>query len=404
MKLRLLAVLAALGLPLAFAGGYWLGQSPLAPIALYGPATDTPQPAREAFAPFWEVWELAHRSYYQQPLDEGILAQGAIDGMLAALDDPYTRYLPPEAEAAARQSMEGEVEGIGAEVTEEDGFVVIVSPFEGSPAERAGLAPGDILLAADGVELTGLGVAEAAEIVRGPAGTPVTLLVEREGEQFEVTVVRDIIRIPSVRGEMLDEGIAYLRLSRFANNTTDELTALLEELFAQEPRGLILDLRRNPGGGLDSAVNVADEFLPAGPILIERFGDGRERLFEATDDGLAEEIPLVVLVDEGSASASEVLAGALRDRDRAVIIGVTSFGKGTVQTWASLSNGGGVRITVARWLTPEGAWVHDQGLTPDYVIHAPDEPVEEIAQDPQVRAAIDYLAGRPITSQPEAEE
>ncbi|MCI0399025.1 MAG: S41 family peptidase, partial [Chloroflexi bacterium] len=360
-------------------------------------AAATPEQAEEAFEPFWETWQLLHERYFEQPLDDQQLAEGAIEGMLATLGDPNTRYLSPQAETAERQSFEGEIEGIGAEVTtDETGAIIVVAPFEGSPAEAVGLLPGDILRAADGVELTGLDVGEAASIVRGPAGTTVHLTVQRGDELFELDVVRDIIRVPSVRGEMLEEGIAYLRLSRFANDTAEELHTILEELLAQEPKGLILDLRSNPGGGLGTAVDVADEFLTAGPILVERFGDGREELFEATDEGLAQEIPMVVLIDEGSASASEVLAGAIRDRERGILIGQLSFGKGTVQTWQELTNGGGVRITVARWLTPDGAWVHEQGLTPDFIVALP-EPGNEEFNDTQLQAAVDYLLGRPVS-------
>jgi carboxyl-terminal processing protease len=401
MKQRFLNAAATFFLTIVIFGvGYWLGQSPWAPVNLFIPGAATAD-AESSFATLWEVQQLLQRHYYSQPLDQEKLAQGAIDGMLATLDDPNTRYLPPESEAAARAVMEGELEGIGAEVTNEDGNIVVVAPFEGSPAEAAGIQPGDILREADGVALTGMDVGEAAALVRGPAGTTVELLIERDGEQFTLRVVRDVIRVPSVRGEMLADNIAYVRLSRFGNTTAEELEAILAELMGREPAGLILDLRSNPGGSLTTAVSVADQFLPEGLILTERFGSGHEETYEASDEGLAQDVPLVVLIDEGSASASEVLAGAIRDHDRGVLIGVTSFGKGTVQTWQSLRNGGGVRITVARWLTPDGAWIHETGLEPDYRIplaedFSPDE-------DPQLQAAIDYLLGRPVVSIP-AEE
>jgi carboxyl-terminal processing protease len=382
---------------LIFSGGYLLGQSSYAPLVFFGPSTSTPEEATAAFQPFWESWRLLQNEYFDQPLDNVQLAEGAIAGMIATLNDPNTRYLPPEQETAARRSISGEIEGIGAEVTEEeDGSIVIVSPYEGSPAQDAGLLPGDILRQADGVPLTGLPVSEAAAIVRGPEGTVVVLTIERNGEQFVVEVTRGVIRVPSVRGEMLEDNIAYIRLSRFGDNSAAELNALLADLLAQNPTGLILDMRGNPGGSLETAVNIADQFLTEGLILIERFGNGSDKNFEATNDGLAQDIPLVLLMDEGSASAAEVLAGAIRDRERGVIIGATSFGKGTVQTWWSLSNQGGLRITTARWLTPAGTWVHGEGLDPDYYVALPEVENIEDFTDTQLEAAVNYLQGQPV--------
>lgn len=379
---------------IVFAGAYWMGRSGW-PLIQLGVATSTvPAEARETFAPFWEVWNLVNDRYYDQPVDPVTLTEGAIQGMLDTLEDPHTRYLPPAAEESARQSMEGELQGIGVLVEYVDGDITVVSPFEGSPADEAGLEPGDILREADGVELTGMNLTEAAELIRGPAGTVVHLVVERNGDTFEVDVERDLINIPSIRSEMLEENVAYVRVSRFSNPTPEELKMALEDLMAQNPRGLILDLRNNPGGGLNTAVDIADQFLTEGPVLIERFGSGEERVLEASDEGLAQDIPMVVLINEGSASAAEVVAGALRDRNRATLLGTTTFGKGTVQTWHSLSNGGGVRITFARWLTPDGTWVTEGGLEPDIMVQMPDQPPaagEEDVEDAQLDAAINFL-------------
>jgi len=310
--------------------------------------------------------------------------------MLATLEDANTIYLSPQNEEVARQAFEGNLEGIGAEVASEEGAIVIVAPYEGSPAAVAGLRQGDILREADGVVLTGLDVGEAAALVRGPAGTIVHLLVERDGQILEFDVTRDVIDVPSVRGELFEDNIAYVRLSRFSNDTDEELSETLESLIAQNPTGLILDVRSNPGGSLSTAISVADQFLAEGPIMIERFGNGREKIFDADDEGLAQDIPLVILIDQGSASASEVLAGAVRDRGRGTLMGVTSFGKGTVQSWKELSNGGGVRITIARWITPDGTWVHKDGLEPDVNVTLPEEG-SELFSDSQLQAAIDYL-------------
>ncbi len=395
---NLFAILFVLYSAVLLAVGFWMGQSgwPLAELGLASSALSPDD--REALAPLFETWNLVEERFYDQPVDREAAVQGAIEGMLATLGDPHTRYLPPDAEAAARDAMEGEMEGIGVIVEEVEGRITVVSPFEGSPAERAGLQAGDVLLAADGVELTGLGLDAAARLIRGPAGTDVLLRVGRGAETFEVNVTRDVFEVPSVRGEMLEEGVAYVRLSSFANRTAEELNDILDELLAQEPRGLILDLRGNPGGGLEPAVDVADAFLTDGVVLVERFGSGEERVYRSTDGEIGEQVPMVVLIDEGSASASEVLAGALRDRERAVLIGATSYGKGTVQTWHALSNGGGVRITVARWLTPDGDWVSEAGLEPEELVALPAE--GEPFTDTQLQAAVDYFAGGETTAQP----
>lgn len=384
---------------LFFFGGYVFGQSPVAPLHVFAD-TAVPSTVDEQFDPFWETWNLVHERYLRQPVDDEVLVKGAIDGMLASLGDPHTRYLSPQDQQAAEESMDGEFQGIGAEVEDVDGNITVVAPIDGSPAATAGIQPGDILRVADGVELTGMDVTEAAALVRGPAGTTVSLVIERDGELINLDIVRDVIKLATVRGEILDEGIAYLRLSRFGNTTDEELQEVLPGLLAENPSGLILDLRRNPGGSLDTVVDIADQFLSGGVALVERFGDGEERPFEISDDGLAQDIPLVVLIDEGSASASEVLAGAIQDRGRGVLIGQISFGKGTVQTWHTLSNNGGVRVTIAEWLTPNKNSIDQIGLTPDYYIPLPDVENGVEFEDTQLQAAIDYLQGKTVISIP----
>ena len=389
-----------------FIGGYLLGQSQFAPLQLSGAASSTPAEVREEFEPFWEIYSLVQREFFDQAIDDTALVEGAINGLLETLEDPNTRYLTPVDQSSDAERMEGEFQGIGAEVTSDEGAITIVAPFEGSPAAAAGLRTGDILRAADGVDLTDMDVGEAAGLVRGPAGTTVLLTIERDGELFDIEITRDRILLPSVRSELLEDNIAYLRISRFINTTADDVNTQLEELMAQEPDGLIIDVRSNPGGSLGAVVNIADQFVDEGIILTERYGNGEVRVHRSDNDGLAQDIPIVVLIDQGSASASEVLSGALRDRGRAVLIGQTSFGKGTVQGVFVLSNGGGARITVARWLTPDETWVHGEGLDPDYFIPLPDISdlaEDEEAQDTQLQAAIDYLLGETVESIPPAE-
>ncbi len=374
-----------------FGGAYAMGANgwPLGELGLR--SSRIPPEAEAVFDPFWEVWNLANRQYFDQPLEASMLMEGAIDGMLAQLGDPNTRYLPPEAEESARDTMEGEIQGIGVLVEMVDEQITVVSPFDGSPAEEAGIRPGDVFLQADGVDLTGMDLTEAAYLIRGPAGTSVHLLILRDTETFELDVTRDVVRIPSVRGEILEDDIAYVRLSRFGNRTAEELQETLQTLLEQAPRGMILDLRNNPGGGLEASVDIADQFLDEGVVLTEQFGTGRERVFRSTGSGLAQDIPLVVLVNEGSASASEVVAAAIRDHERGMLVGVNTFGKGTVQTWHALSNGGGVRITTARWLTPGGDWVNEVGLTPDVVVEQGEVVSDDLFADDQLQAAVQQV-------------
>lgn len=383
---------------LAFSGGYILGQSPIAPFDAF-PSSALTSNESEQFAPLFEVWNLLDDRYLRQPLDETLLVEGAINGMLETLDDQHTRYLSPEAQSVANERMDGSFEGIGAYVESIDGDVTIVSPIDGSPAEAAGLQTGDILREADGVDLTDMDISAAAALVRGPRGTAVSLLIERGEDSFMIDITRDVIKLESVRGEIIEGNIIHLRISQFGNTTAQDMHNVLEELMAENPEGLIIDLRSNPGGLLSAVVSMADEFLDDGVVLYQNFG-GENTVEEhiTTDEGLAQDIPLVVLIDEGSASASEVLAGAIQDRERGVLIGQTSFGKGTVQNWIPLSNGGGVRITIAEWLTPDNNSINENGLTPNIFIPLPG--LDEAFEDTQLEAAVDYLQGNEVISIP----
>lgn len=391
-KFRFFDIVSSLLMALIFFGlGYMLGQSRLAPLNFIGPAADTPAEAREAFAPFWEVWQLVNNNHLNQPLDQELLAEGAINGMLETLEDPYTNYLPPSSQEAAEASFEGQIEGIGAEVQNIDGDITIISPYDGSPAAEAGLLPQDIIRLVDGVDITGFDILDAANLVRGPAGSDVSLTIERDGETFTIVVTRGVIDIASVRTEELENGLLLIRLSQFGERTAEELEEALQQLETGSIRGLVLDLRRNPGGSLTTVVDVADQFLAGGIIITEEYASGRVDQIEATEEGLALDIPMIVVVDEGSASAAEVLAGSLRDQERALLVGTPTFGKGTVQSWSNLRNGGGVRITVARWLTPAGTWVHETGLLPDIVVELPADATGNPLEDPQLGAAVEQL-------------
>lgn len=344
----------------------------------------SPEELQELFTPFWEAWTLAHERYVDQPLDDEVMMQGAIDGMLEALGDPHTSYMDPHMYQQVTAELDGSYEGIGAWVDTTTEYLTIITPMRGSPAEAAGLQPGDQVVEIDGEDMTGVDGEVALQHVLGPAGTVVTLTVLREGETELLTfeIERAEITIPSIYSEMMDEGIAYIQLMTFGLTTDEDLRSTLEGLLAQEPVGLILDLRGNGGGYLITAINVLSEFIDEGVVLVERFGDGREERYEASGDGLATDIPLVVLIDPGSASASEIVAGAIQDYDRGMIIGAApSFGKGSVQDWIPLQgDNGAVRITVARWYTPDGRQIAEQGIMPDILV---DIPETDETEDPE---------------------
>lgn len=356
-------------------------------------ASATPQDLQELFVPFWEAWNLIHERYVDQPVDNVALLQGAIRGMMDAVGDDYTYYMDPEVYEQETSSISGEYQGIGAFVDTQGDYLTITSPIEGSPAEAAGLRPGDQIIAIDGEDMTGVAPEEARQKVLGEAGTKVVLTVAREGESepLEFAIVRAKITVPSVTGEMRDDGLAYVDINTFGDNTTSELRAKLDELLAQNPKGIILDLRFNPGGYLFTSVEVMSEFIDDGVVIIEQYGDGTRDNYSALGNGRATDIPMVVLINEGSASASEIVAGALQDYGRAKLIGVQSFGKGSVQTFIPLSNDlGAARITIARWLTPKERLIQGVGLTPDYVVEMTEDDYAN-DRDPQLDKAVEVL-------------
>ncbi len=357
------------------------------------PEAGTPVDLEDLFKPFWQTWDIIHDQYIDQPVDDEALMRGAIDGMLESLGDPHTSYMDPVQYHQANIPLDGEYEGIGAWVDPSGEYLTIVSPMPNSPAEAAGLKPGDEIIAVNGEDMTGIDGSLVIRRVMGPAGTEVTLTIRREGveKSFDVNVTRAHITVPSVESRILEENVAYINLLTFGDRSTKELRDALKELLKQKPAGLVLDLRNNPGGALTTAVEVASEFIGDGVIMYEVYGDGRRDTYNARRGGLATEIPLVVLINEGSASASEIVAGAIQDRDRGRLVGTTSFGKGSVQNWIQLDdNQGAVRVTIARWLTPNERTIHESGLEPDVVVEMTEADIEA-EQDPQLEKAIDLL-------------
>ena len=354
----------------------------------------TAEPSTEAlFSAFWQAWDIVHTRYVDQPVDDTALMRGSIRGMLEALGDEHTSYMDPDQYQQANTELSGEYEGIGAWVDTGGEYLTIVAPMPGSPAEEAGVEAGDIVVGVDGEDVTGIDPSLVVQRILGPKGTAVRLTLQREGtpDPFEVSVVRGSILVPSVESEMLDGDVAYVQLLTFGEETTDDLRAALRTLMAENPRGLVLDLRGNGGGYLDTAVEVTSEFLAEGVVLTERFGNGEAEVYRARAGGLATEIPMVVLIDAGSASASEIVAGALQDHGRAILVGETTYGKGSVQDWITLSgDGGAVRVTVARWYTPSDRQINEAGLQPDLEVLITEEDVAA-DRDPQLDRAVEAL-------------
>ena len=361
-----------------------------APTPVFQATTD--KELEELFQPFWESWDLLHENYVDQPLDDLALMRGAISGMLAATGDKHTSYMNPEQFEQANAEMSGEeYTGIGAWVNTTGEYIEVVSPMKNSPAEKAGLKAKDIVIAIDGEDMTGTPGDLALQKILGPAGEAVTLTIRRGEEILEFTIVREKITVPAVEYEMLEGDIAYIALYTFNELATKQVREALKELLAQNPKGLIFDLRNNGGGYLVTAIEITSEFVSDGIVMYEEYGDGSRDSYNAQPGGLATKIPLVVLINEGTASASEITAGAIQDYGRGTLIGVTSYGKGSVQNWIALkTEKGGVRITIARWLTPNGNQINDVGLTPDIEVPFTQEDVDA-NRDPQLDAAIDFL-------------
>lgn len=353
---------------------------------------ETPEDAMDAFAAFWEAWQLIEFSDTQITGTYEELMRSALRGMVDALGDPHTSYMDPNQLMQTNISLQGEYEGIGAFVDTTTEYVTITSPMEGSPAERAGLMPGDQVIAVDGEDMTGVPGDVVLSHILGPAGTTVILTIQREGEApFDVKIVRERINVPSVQGEMLDGDIAYVELNTFGSSTGDELRDELEALIDQGARGLILDLRNNGGGFLNTAVEVTSEFIDNGVVLYEEYGDGTRDTYNTFDGGVATQIPMVVLVNGGTASASEILAGAIQDYERGLLVGETTYGKGSVQQPVTLSNGqGALRITVAHWYTPDERLIHGIGLTPDFAVALTEEDFDQ-GLDPQFDKALEVI-------------
>ncbi len=327
-------------------------------------------------------------------LDPKNLSEGAIRGMLAALEDPHASYLSAEQHSREQEGYRGYFEGIGAQVTLTEAGLTVIAPIPGAPAEEAGIRAGDLILAVDGEDIDGLTLIESVNLIRGPGGTEVTLLVRHVGafEDVSITVTRGRIPIESTAFRMLEDGIGHLWIYSFSNTTEDEVRRALDELETADGRGLILDLRNNPGGLLASVISVTDLFLDSGTILYEIDAEGDRSDYEAARRGPATDVPIIVVVNQFSASASEIMAGAIQTSGRATVVGTSTFGKGSVNIARELSDGSAIYFTIRRWYLSDGTQIEGEGVTPDIEIEADAHPLPiEFEQDAALKRAFEAL-------------
>jgi carboxyl-terminal processing protease len=399
ISIALVAIMAGSAL---FLSGYSMGRRAAA-------EPGTPSSENEAFQPFWDTYHAISDRYAGGEVDRTLVVQGAIRGMIQALGDPYSAYLTSEEYRQSLLGISGQFEGIGAEIATQapDGtegcsplgtvcHLVVTKPLEGSPAEKAGVKTGDIVVSVDGAMLDGLTVDAARDKIRGPKGSVVTLTLQRgTGSPIQLTITRDVVQTKEVESKALAGGtVGYIGLSGFSDVAADDVVEALKAHLVAGRTKLIVDLRGDPGGYVTAARKIASQFIASGPVFWEQDAQGNQVATEALGDGVATapDLRVVVLIDGGSASASEIVAGALQDTGRAQLIGQQSFGKGTVQQWQELGGeGGAFKLTIARWLTPDKRWIHDVGLTPDVVVTLPD-PLPA-ASDPTLDKALEVLAG-----------
>lgn len=363
---------------------------------------ETP-PARDVnidFKLFWQTWDLVSQKYIdKKAIDPQKLYYGAIQGMVAAVGDPYTVFLPPQAQKTAKEQLGGSFEGVGIQLGyNKDKRLVVIAPLKGTPADRAGVKAGDLILQIDGKDTTSLTLPEAVGLIRGQKGTTVTLelIEEKEQKPREVQLIRDTIIVKTVEFEVKNtkeaQKVGYLRLSGFGEKTKTEWDEAVSSLLASGVSGVVLDVRNNPGGFLEAAVYISSEFLDGGKVVLQEDAKGSRQEQGVIRSGKILKLPLVVLINKGSASASEIVAGAIQDRGRGTLVGEQSFGKGTIQTAEDLPQDTGIHITTAKWLTPNGRWIHNIGLTADTEVKTGDgENQADPDHDIQLEKALEIL-------------
>ncbi len=392
-------------LAIIFGSGFFIGQISRPSVEKVEGLTNQEfgQPSPIDFSLFWDAWRIIEKKYVDRDdLDRQNMIYGAIAGLLKSLDDPYSVFMEPEESKKFIDDIGGSFEGIGAEVGIRKGTLTIIAPLEGMPAQKAGLKAGDKVLKVDDTLTADLTLDEAVSLIRGEKGTETVLLITREewDEAKEIKIIRETIKIPIIQWEILassdeadgkDNGVAHIQFYHFTENASKEFGKVVKEILNSSVKGIILDLRNNPGGYLETAVDIASWFLPRNEIVvIEDFGNGQDNKYRSRGYEDLEDIPTVVLIDQGSASASEILAGALRDIKGIKIVGQKSFGKGSVQQLEKLKGGSSVKITVAKWLTPSGLSIRDEGITPDIEVEITKEDIDEM-RDSQLDRALRIL-------------
>jgi carboxyl-terminal processing protease len=381
-KLLIIIPLIVAGLAISYISGCYVDTGTIEDVFYNDPIDEETNLGKEVVE---QAWDIIFDEYVDKDkLDASELSKAAIEGMLEALDDPYSTYLDPATYQASVESYTGAYEGIGAYVGMKDGQIVIIAPFPDSPADRAGIKPGDILLGIDGESAEGLSIDEAVIRIKGPEGTPVRLLVLHEGETepVEIEIIRERIEMASIIFEM-KEDIAYIRIIQFTQRTSDEMEPVMDRLVENDAAGIVLDLRSNPGGLLESVIDVSSRFIDEGVVLYVVDNEGARATYQINSRIEDTDLPMVVLTDNYTASASEVLAGALQDYDRAVIAGRVTYGKGSVNMIHRLKDESGLILTYARWYTPDDHLIEGEGITPDYEI--------DLKGEEAIQWAIDYL-------------
>ena len=345
------------------------------------------------FELFWETWDHIKENFVDQDqISEKKMFYGALHGLMDSLDDPYSLFMDPKVTKDFDDDLAGTFEGIGAEIGLKDDILTIVAPLSGMPAEKAGLMSGDKVYAIDGESTVGITVNGAVDKIRGERGTDVVLTIFREGNggAEDVTITRGVIVVKSVETELNKENMFVISVSSFNDDTKQLFDKAVHDVIQYNPKGIILDLRNNPGGYLNTSIEMASEWVEEGAIVYEKYTDDNKVEHSSRGRALLKDFKTVVLVNQGSASASEIVAGALQDYGVATIIGRQTFGKGSVQTLIDLNDGSSIKITIAKWLTPKGRSINDEGVMPDYEVDLSRENYEE-ETDPQMEAAVDYL-------------
>ncbi|MEK7184179.1 MAG: S41 family peptidase [Patescibacteria group bacterium] len=346
------------------------------------------KPSDIDFGLYWDVYgKLENR--FPKPINQQDLVYGAIRGTVEALGDRYSLFLSPDEAKRFFEDINGEFSGIGAEISQENEFFIIIAPLPDSPAEKAELKAQDIIVKVDGKESKDMQFGELINAIRGAKGSQVTLTIMREGfeEPKDFILTRDTITVPSMTYELREDGLGYIKMSQFSDDTVTEFEKAADDLNGKNAKGLILDLRNNPGGFLDSSIDISSFFIESGVVVIEERKGGDREEFKVTHEATLKDLPLVVLVNCGSASASEIVAGAIQDTERAKVVGVKTFGKGSVQEVEMLEDGSALRLTIAKWLTPKGREINGEGITPDIIIDQ--EVTDEL--DPQLDKAVELL-------------